>query len=98
MVNISVTFIDEAQGQSSGFSFPTEDANGLHIVSASVRGTIPFNKIEPDRLFQSSHTLFLIDDGSFFPNAANAFRLESPNFCEACRILIERSAMFSTSS
>ena len=34
--------------------------------------------------------MFLIDDGSFFPNPANAFRLESLAICNACRILIEQ--------
>ena len=51
---------------------------------------MPFTELVAGELFATTHALFVIDDGSFFPNPANAFRLASLNICNACRILIDQ--------
>ena len=84
-----VVFIDERDNTASfRFPDPAEDDTDLQVVNASQRG-IAFTELIAGEVFATSHALFVIDDGNFFPNPANAFRLESLNICNACRILID---------
>ncbi|PZC46186.1 MAG: hypothetical protein DK306_001390 [Chloroflexi bacterium] len=85
-----IVYIDE-RDNSARFQFPDpgEKDTDLQVVNASQRG-MAFTELVAGEVFATSTALFVIDDGNFFPNPANAFRLESLNICNACRILIDQ--------
>ncbi len=67
---------------------PTPLDEGIGIVDVSQRGTVQVSRLS-DTLFATSHALFLVDDGSNFPNYPQVDEDLLTQRCEACRILIE---------
>jgi hypothetical protein len=61
---------------------------GLGVVDVSQRGTVQVSKFS-DTLFATSHALFLVDDGTLYPNYPQINEDLLTSRCEACRILIE---------
>ena len=81
-------FFRRNEDQSVQSASQSLDAN-LGVVDAAAKGTIPVTAIS-DTLTATSHALFLVDDGTVFPNYPDVDAETAVRVCEGCRILIEQ--------
>lgn len=61
---------------------------GLSIVDASQRGTVTVTDLGAN-ITATSHAIFLVDDGSVFPNYPQVDADTAVNVCVGCEVLIE---------
>ena len=85
LANKLLFFAEHTNGtvQSSMVSLET----GLSIVDVSQRGTVAVTTLAPN-LTATSHALFLVDDGTVFPNYPQVDAGSALALCRGCEILI----------
>lgn len=81
----SAVFFFRVEGNNVQMESITTDS-GLGVVDALLRGTIGTQELEPG-LSATSHALFLVDDGTIYPNYPNVDADGAVQICNACGVL-----------